>query len=61
MRTGLLVLTPPALARRTAAEDTDDDRGGFVPGFSLQGPVPIEATAGNAWPEWPPRNTSRPR
>jgi hypothetical protein len=34
---------------------------GFVPGFSLQGPVPIEATAGNVWPEWPPRNTSSPR
>jgi hypothetical protein len=34
---------------------------GFVPGFSLQGPVPIEATAGNVWPEWPPKGTSRPR
>jgi hypothetical protein len=34
---------------------------GFVPGFSLQGPVPIEATAGNTWPEWPPKNTSSPR
>ncbi|MEP7307854.1 MAG: hypothetical protein ABJA98_20310 [Acidobacteriota bacterium] len=34
---------------------------GFVPGFSLQGPVPIEATAGNVWPEWPPKNTSSPR
>ena len=34
---------------------------GFVPGFSLQGPVPIEATAGNSWPEWPPKNTSSPR
>ncbi|HEY6506432.1 MAG TPA: hypothetical protein VIY56_00380, partial [Vicinamibacterales bacterium] len=34
---------------------------GVVPGFSLQGPVPIEATAGNAWPEWPPKNTSSPR
>ena len=33
---------------------------GRVPGFSLQGPVPIEATAGNAWPEWPPKNTSSP-
>jgi hypothetical protein len=31
---------------------------GAVPGFSLQGPIPIEATAGNVWPEWPPRNTS---
>ena len=36
-------------------------RPGFVPGFSLQGPVAIEATAGNVWPEWPPRNTSLPR
>jgi len=34
---------------------------GFVPGFSLQGPIAIEATAGNAWPEWPPKNTSSPR
>jgi hypothetical protein len=31
---------------------------GRVPGFSLQGPVPIEATSGNSWPEWPPKNTS---
>ena len=34
---------------------------GRVPGFSLQGPIPIEATSGNAWPEWPPKNTSSPR
>ncbi len=34
---------------------------GFVPGFSLQGPVSIEATRGNVWPEWPPKNTSSPR
>jgi hypothetical protein len=34
---------------------------GVGPGFSLQGPIPIEATAGNVWPEWPPRNTSSPR
>lgn len=34
---------------------------GVVPGFSLVGPVPIEATAGNAWPEWPPTGTSSPR
>jgi hypothetical protein len=34
---------------------------GRVPGFSLQGPVPIEATFGNVWPEWPPKNTSSPR
>jgi hypothetical protein len=34
---------------------------GRVPGFSLQGPISIEATAGNVWPEWPPKNTSSPR
>jgi len=34
---------------------------GALPGFSLQGPVAIEATAGNVWPEWPPKNTSSPR
>jgi hypothetical protein len=34
---------------------------GSVPGFSLQGPIPIAATAGNVWPEWPPTNTSSPR
>jgi hypothetical protein len=34
---------------------------GRVPGFSLVGPVPIEATRGNVWPEWPPKNTSSPR
>jgi len=34
---------------------------GFVPGFSLQGPIAIEATAGNVWPEWPPQGTSSPR
>jgi hypothetical protein len=33
---------------------------GFVPGFSLTGPIAIEATAGNRWPEWPPPNTSLP-
>ncbi len=31
---------------------------GFVPGFSLTGPIAIEATAGNRWPQWPPENTS---
>lgn len=36
-------------------------RPGVVPGFSLQGPVPIEATAGNVWPEWPPKGTSSAR
>jgi hypothetical protein len=34
---------------------------GRVPGFSLQGPIPIEATSGNVWSEWPPKNTSSPR
>jgi len=34
---------------------------GSVPGFSLVGPIPVEATSGNVWPEWPPRNTSSPR
>jgi hypothetical protein len=34
---------------------------GLVPGFSLQGPIAIDATAGNAWPEWPPQGTSAPR
>jgi hypothetical protein len=33
---------------------------GYVPGFSLTGPIPIEATAGNHWPDWPPENTSLP-
>ncbi|HVZ21914.1 MAG TPA: hypothetical protein VG871_12660, partial [Vicinamibacterales bacterium] len=36
-------------------------RPGIVPGFSLVGPVPIEATRGNAWSEWPPTNTNEPR
>jgi hypothetical protein len=36
-------------------------RPGVVPGFSLVGPIPIESTAGNAWPSWPPQNTSSPR
>jgi hypothetical protein len=34
---------------------------GRIPGFSLQGPVSIEATRGNVWAEWPPKNTSSPR
>jgi hypothetical protein len=34
---------------------------GTLPAFSLVGPVPIEATRGNVWPEWPPKNTSEPR
>jgi hypothetical protein len=34
---------------------------GTVPAFSLRGPVPIEATRDNVWPEWPPKNTSEPR
>jgi hypothetical protein len=33
---------------------------GVIPGSSLTGPIPIEATAGNHWPEWPPKNTSLP-
>ena len=33
---------------------------GFVPGSSLEGPIAIEATAGNRWAEWPPKNTSLP-
>ena len=34
---------------------------GIVPGFSLVGPIPIEATRGNVWPDWPPKGTSSPR
>jgi hypothetical protein len=34
---------------------------GTLPAFSLQGPVPIEATRGNVWTEWPPKNTAEPR
>lgn len=34
---------------------------GVIPGFSLTGPIAIEATQGNHWPEWPPPNTSLPR
>jgi hypothetical protein len=34
---------------------------GTLPSFSLVGPVPIEATRGNTWPEWPPKDTSEPR
>jgi len=33
---------------------------GVVPGSSLTGPIPAEATSGNRWPEWPPKNTSLP-
>jgi hypothetical protein len=33
---------------------------GVIPGFSLTGPIAIEATAGNRWPQWPPQNTSVP-
>lgn len=32
---------------------------GVVPGFSLEGPIAIDATAGNRWSEWPPKGTSR--
>ena len=31
---------------------------GPFPGASLLGPIPIEATTGNHWPEWPPKGTS---
>ena len=34
---------------------------GVLPGFSLTGPISIEATAGNVWTEWPPKNTAEPR
>ncbi len=34
-------------------------RPGVIPGFSLEGPIAIEATAGNVWPEWPPKGTAR--
>jgi hypothetical protein len=34
--------------------------GSAVPGFSLVGPIPINATRGNVWPEWPPRGTTQP-
>jgi len=50
--------------RATTAADhmpSPPARPGIVPGFSLQGPVPIEATAGNSWPEWPPQGLSEPR
>ncbi len=46
---------PPAARAAKSADRVS------LPGFSLQGPVPIEATAGNVWPEWPPKNTSSPR
>src|SRR5689334_3641152 len=50
--------------RATTAADhmpSPPPRPGVVPGFSLVGPVPIEATAGNTWPEWPPKGLSEPR
>ena len=46
--------------RRSPAAATTAPRR-LVPGFSLQGPVPIESTSGNVWPEWPPKDTSSPR
>ncbi|HUA20264.1 MAG TPA: hypothetical protein VMU80_16225 [Bryobacteraceae bacterium] len=50
--------------RCTTATDHDPPRrpmpAGFVPGFSLTGPISIEATKGNRWPAWPPPNTSLP-
>ena len=36
-------------------------RAGLVPGFSLVGPIPLEATSRNVWSEWPPKGTSSPR
>lgn len=33
---------------------------GLVPGFSLVGPIAIESTSGNRWPDWPPQNTFSP-
>jgi hypothetical protein len=33
--------------------------GSTGPAFSLVGPIPIEATRGNLWPEWPPKGTPR--
>lgn len=36
-------------------------RPGVVPGSSLVGPIPIDATRGNVWPEWPPRWVVHPR
>jgi hypothetical protein len=50
--------------RATTAADhmpSPPPRPGVVPGFSLVGPVPIESTAGNTWPDWPPKGTSSPR
>jgi hypothetical protein len=38
----------------------DHQPGGPSRPFSLEGPVSIEATAGNRWAEWPPKNTSTP-
>ena len=49
--------------RCTTAADHQPSRPappGVVPGFSLTGPIPVEATAGNRWPEWPPQGTSLP-
>lgn len=36
-------------------------RPGVVAGSSLVGPIPIEATKGNVWPEWPPKWAVHPR
>src|SRR5215469_10858921 len=35
-----------------------DHQPGVVQGTSLEGPISIEATAGNRWNEWPPQGTS---
>jgi hypothetical protein len=34
---------------------------GVIPGFSLTGPIAIDATSGNRWPDWPPKGTSAVR
>ena len=44
--------------RCTTAADHQPRPGGA---FSLTGPIPIEATSTNHWPEWPPQGTSQPR
>ena len=44
----------------TAADHQPAQAPSALQGFSLTGPIAIEATAGNRWPEWPPRGTSLP-
>jgi hypothetical protein len=45
--------------RCVTSADHQPRRGPARP-FSLEGPIAIEATAGNRWTEWPPKNTSTP-